>query len=182
MIAVLVAPCERCSQVVDLVQCLHSGVSPDYLGCLAGFAGDSGNYRHATRLLGAARAMRQSFELPGFKVYDDDHKAMVANLRNTMGENEFDAARTEGAAMSTEEAVAYAQRGRGERRRPPAGWHSLTPTELDVVRLVGEGLQNEDIATRLFVLPRTVQSHLRHVYNELGLTSRVQLAQEAARH
>ena len=56
---------------------------------------------------------------------------------------------------------------------------SLTPTELDVVRLVGE---DKDIAMRLFVSPRTVQSHLRHVYNKLDLTSRVQLAQEAARH
>ena len=83
--------------------------------------------------------------------------------------------------MSTEEAIAYAQRGRGERKRPSTGWGSLTPTELDVVRLVHEGIPNKDIATRLFVSPRTVQSHLRHVYNKLGLTSRVQLAQEAAR-
>jgi DNA-binding CsgD family transcriptional regulator len=58
----------------------------------------------------------------------------------------------------------------------------LTPTELDVVRLVAEGIPNKDIATRTFVSPRTVQSHLRHVYNKLGLTSRVQLAQEAVRH
>ena len=98
-----------------------------------------------------------------------------------MGDNDFDAAWAEGAALSTEEAIAYAQRGRGERKRPSTGWESLTPTELDVVRLVAEGIPNKDIATRLFVSPRTVQSHLRHVYNKLGLTSRVQLAQEAAR-
>ena len=59
---------------------------------------------------------------------------------------------------------------------------ALTPTELDVVRLVSEGLGNKDIATRLFISPRTVQTHLTHVYAKVGLTSRVQLAQEAARH
>ena len=84
--------------------------------------------------------------------------------------------------MSTEEGIAYAQRGRGERKRPTSGWESLTPTELDVVRLVSEGLANNDIATRLFVSPRTVQTHLTHVYTKLGLSSRVQLVQEAARH
>jgi DNA-binding CsgD family transcriptional regulator len=74
------------------------------------------------------------------------------------------------------------QRGRGEPKRPTSGWGSLTPTERHVVRLVSEGLGNNDIATRLFVSPRTVQSHLTHVYTKLGLTSRVQLVQEAARH
>ena len=48
----------------------------------------------------------------------------------------------------------------------PSGWASLTPTELDVVRLVSEGLPDKDIAT-LFVSPRTVQTHLTHVYTEL---------------
>jgi DNA-binding CsgD family transcriptional regulator len=87
-----------------------------------------------------------------------------------------------GAALPTAEAIAYAQRGRGERKRPSSGWASLTPTELDVVRLVSEGLGNKAIASRLFISPRTVQAHLTHIYNKLGLTSRVQLAQEAARH
>lgn len=58
----------------------------------------------------------------------------------------------------------------------------VCPPELDVVRLLSEGLANKAIATRLFVPPRTVQTHLTHVYTKLGLTSRVQLAQEAARH
>jgi DNA-binding CsgD family transcriptional regulator len=83
--------------------------------------------------------------------------------------------------LSTDEAISYAQRGRGERKRPSSGWDSLTPTELDVIRLVAEGIANKDIAARLFISPRTVQSHLRHVYNKVGLTSRVQLAQEAGR-
>jgi len=98
-----------------------------------------------------------------------------------MDDNDFQTGWDEGAALSTTEAIAYAQRGRGERKRPSSGWASLTPAELDVVRLVSEGLGNKDIAARLFVSPRTVQSHLTRVYTKLGLTSRVQLAQEAAR-
>ena len=109
-------------------------------------------------------------------------KSSVAALRDAMGEKDFESAWAEGAALSTDEAIAYAQRRRGERKRPTSGWASLTPTERDVVRLVSEGLANNDIATRLFVSPRTVQTHLTHVYTKLGLTSRVQLAQEAARH
>jgi DNA-binding NarL/FixJ family response regulator len=117
-----------------------------------------------------------------FKVYDAGYQASVTALRDAMGEKDFDAAWAEGAALSTEEAIAYAQRGHGERKRPTNVWESLTPAERDVVRLVSEGLANNDIATRLFVSPRTVQTHLTHVYTKLGLTSRVQLAQEAARH
>ncbi|MFZ3307536.1 MAG: helix-turn-helix transcriptional regulator, partial [Mycobacterium sp.] len=116
------------------------------------------------------------------KIYDAGYEASVASLRDAMGKNDFDSAWAEGAALSVEEAIAYAQRGRGERKRPTSGWASLTPTERDVVRLVSEGLANNDIATRLFVSPRTVQTHLTHVYTKLGLTSRVQLVQEAARH
>ena len=159
----------------------RTGVA-DTLECLAALTGDGGSAREAARLFGAASAIRQRIGEVRFKIYDAGYEASVAALRDAMGENGFDSAWAEGAALSTEEAIAYAQRGRGERKRPASGWASLTPTEREVVRLVSEGLGSSDIATRLFVSPRTVQSHLTHVYAKLGLTSRVQLAQEAARH
>jgi predicted ATPase/class 3 adenylate cyclase/DNA-binding CsgD family transcriptional regulator len=155
---------------------------PDILECLGMVAGEAGSHREAARLLGATCAMRERIGSVRFKIYNASYETSVAALRDVMNDNDFDTAWSEGAALSTEEAIAYARRGRGQRKRPTSGWASLTPTELDVVRLVSEGLSNNDIATRLFVSPRTVQTHLTHVYTKLGLTSRVQLVQEAARH
>jgi DNA-binding CsgD family transcriptional regulator len=152
------------------------------LECLAALAGESGSHREAARLFGAAHSIRHRMGAVRFKVWDAGYQASVVALRDALGEQDFDAASAEGAALYTEEAIAYAQRGRGQRKRPTSGWDSLTPTERDVVRLVSEGLGNKDIATRLFVSPRTVQTHLTHVYTKLGLSSRVQLVQEAARH
>jgi predicted ATPase/class 3 adenylate cyclase/DNA-binding CsgD family transcriptional regulator len=154
----------------------------DTLECLAVLAGEAGSHPEAARLLGSAAAIRQRMGAVRFKVWDAGYEASAANVRDALGGTDFDAAWAEGAALSTEEAIAYAQRGRGQRKRPTTGWASLTPTERDVVRLVSEGLANNDIAARLFVSPRTVQTHLTHVYTKLGLTSRVQLVQEAARH
>jgi DNA-binding CsgD family transcriptional regulator len=155
---------------------------PGILECLARLAVDGGSRRAAARLLGAAEAIRRRFGLVRFQIHQAGYDATVAALRDTLGEDDFDEAWAEGAALSLQEAVAYARRGRGERKRPISGWESLTPTERDVVRLVSEGLANKDIATALFVSPRTVQSHLTHVYTKLGLTSRVQLVREAGRH
>jgi len=159
----------------------HLGL-PDIFECLAVLACEAGSCRQAARLFGAAHSVRQRMGVVRFKVWDAGYEASVAVVRDALGEQDFDSGWAEGAAMSTEEGIAYAQRGRGERKRPTSGWESLTPTELDVVRLVSEGLANNDIATRLFVSPRTVQTHLTHVYTKLGLSSRVQLVQEAARH
>jgi predicted ATPase/class 3 adenylate cyclase/DNA-binding CsgD family transcriptional regulator len=155
---------------------------PDTLECLAALASDAGSHPEAARLLGSAHAIRHEMGSVRFKVWEPSCEALVATLRDTLGDSDFDSAWAEGTGFSIEEAIAYAQRGRGQRKRPTSGWASLTPTELDVVRLVSEGLTNNDIATRLFVSPRTVQTHLTHVYTKLGLTSRVQLVQEAARH
>jgi predicted ATPase/class 3 adenylate cyclase/DNA-binding CsgD family transcriptional regulator len=154
---------------------------PDILECLATLTGGAGGHREAARLLGAAESIRLRLGSVRFKIHNASYDTLVAMLRDALDEKDFESARAQGAALSTEEAIAYAQRGRGQRKRPTSGWGSLTPTERDVVRLVSDGLANNDIAARLFISPRTVQTHLTHVYAKLGLTSRVQLAQEAAR-
>jgi DNA-binding CsgD family transcriptional regulator len=170
-------------QALDVGADTHGYVTiPDAFECLAYIAGDEGSHREAARLFGAADAARRQTGIARFKTLDADHELRLVAVRQALGESDFDAAWDEGAALTIEEAVAYVRRGRGERKRPSKGWASLTPTELDVVRLACEGLGNKEIGARLFVSPRTVQAHLSHVYSKLGVSSRVQLAQEASRH
>jgi predicted ATPase/DNA-binding CsgD family transcriptional regulator len=153
----------------------------DAFECLAAVAPNADDHPKAARLLGAAHALRQETGYQRFRLRQNSYDIAVLALRSALGDQTFDQAWDEGGALALDDAVNYAQRGRGERSRPSIGWLSLTPAELEVVRLVAEGLANKDIAARLFVSPRTVQTHLTHIYDKLGLTSRVQLAQQAAR-
>lgn len=153
---------------------------PDALECLA-MSTDEDPQR-AARLLGAAQGIRQRTQDARCRLFDHDHEQTQARIREALGESIFEKYFAEGEALTTTEAIAFAQRGRGERKRPASGWESLTPAELDVVRLLSQGLSNKDIAARLFISPRTAQTHLTHIYSKLGLSSRVQVVQEAARH
>jgi DNA-binding CsgD family transcriptional regulator len=51
----------------------------------------------------------------------------------------------------------------------------LTAQEAQVARMARDGLSNPEIATRLFVSPRSIQYHLRDVFTKLGIRSRSQL-------
>ena len=89
---------------------------PDILEYLAALAGVASSHREAARLFGAAAAVRRRMGAVRFKIYDAGYEAAVTELRDAMGEKDFESAYAEGAALSTEEAIAYAQRGRGERK------------------------------------------------------------------
>ena len=77
--------------------------------------------------------------------------------------------------------IEYVSRARGERKRPSAGWESLTPTELRVVGLVAAGLTNPQIAERMFIARGTVKVHLSHVFAKLGVATRAELAAQATK-
>jgi hypothetical protein len=86
------------------------------LECLGTLFGDAGSHHEAARLFGAAGGIRQRIGEVRFKIYDAGYEASVAAARNALGEEDFNAAWAVGAALSTDEAIAYAQRGRGERK------------------------------------------------------------------
>ncbi|NPV82220.1 MAG: response regulator transcription factor [Candidatus Aminicenantes bacterium] len=52
----------------------------------------------------------------------------------------------------------------------------LTPTEFQVLRLIGQGKSNEEIAKILFISKNTVRSHIKSIYSKLDTHSRLQLA------
>ena len=59
--------------------------------------------------------------------------------------------------------------------RPVAGWHSLTDTEQAVASLVAEGLNNNQVAARMYISTHTVAHHLRQAFRKLSIASRVEL-------
>ncbi|WP_163504814.1 helix-turn-helix transcriptional regulator [Fodinicola acaciae] len=57
-----------------------------------------------------------------------------------------------------------------------AGLDSLTTREREIASLIARGLSNKQVAERIFVSPKTVESHLSRIYAKLGVTSRTALA------
>lgn len=134
----------------------------------------------ATRLLAAASCARTRTGYARDHLHTTAHSVLVAELGRELNEA-FETAWFEGEKLTLPDAVALARRGRGRRRRPAIGWEALTPAERRVVALVGEGLNNGQIAQRLFVTRETVKSHVSHAFTKLGVSNRTGLAAEAAR-
>ena len=154
----------------------------DALELLVRLAEEQDSNKEAIRLWAAAESLRSELGYVRFPVDRGSHEAAVAAAKLALGADQFAAAWAEGARLSAEEAIAYAARGRGERKRPTTGWASLTPSELEVIRMVGQHLSNPEIATRLFISRATVKTHLVHIFSKLGIDSRSELAAEGVRH
>jgi ATP/maltotriose-dependent transcriptional regulator MalT len=160
------------------------GVRPDVvasLDALAALAAEAESPLEAVRLFAATDAMCASAGLVRPMDRERERLDAVELARQQLDSASFESCYSEGTALTMEEAVAYASRARGERRRPSFGWESLTPTELRVVTLVSEGLTNPQVAERLFIARGTVKVHLGHIFSKLGVSTRSELAAEATR-
>jgi predicted ATPase/DNA-binding CsgD family transcriptional regulator len=140
----------------------------DSLDALTTLFARTGRRADAARVLVSASAARADLGFP----------------RRPEEQRELDALglATDEAPMSLDDVVAFVRRTRGARGRPSSGWGSLTPTELEVVKLAAEGCTNPEIGTRLFMSRGTVKTHLAHVYAKLGIANRTELATAAAAH
>ena len=109
-----------------------------------------------------------------------------AAARAALGEERFAAARAAGRALAPEQAIALARRPIAP-RPAPAGSHpgypaGLSAREVEVLRLVAEGLTDAQVAARLFLSPYTVKAHLRTIYGKLDAPSRTAAARLAHEH
>ena len=154
----------------------------DALEGLAVAAARSESWAECLRLYGAAQRLRAECEYRWrFGLEEQALDLAITAARQHSDSAQAVRAETEGLALNWADAVSYARRARGERKRPRHGWASLTPTEEHVVALVAEGLTNPEIATRLLMGRSTVKTHLEHIFAKLGVTSRSDLASQAAR-
>jgi predicted ATPase/DNA-binding CsgD family transcriptional regulator len=150
----------------------------EQLGCVAASL-DSG--AEALRCFGAAEAARAEIGLATPVPVTETIARWRAALVEALGADAVEEHWAEGVALGLDRAVEYVSRARGARRRPSAGWASLTPTERRVVELVAEGLTNPQIAEQMFVARGTVKVHVSHIFAKLGLSNRAELAALATR-
>ena len=124
----------------------------------------------------------------------DDYERMISSVRAQLGEQAFAAAWAEGRTISREQILAA--QGTAEIlaliptepssappvRMPPTSPAGLTTREMDVLRLLAQGLTSAQIAARLVIGVVTVNSHVRSIYSKLGITSRAAATRYALEH
>jgi DNA-binding NarL/FixJ family response regulator len=131
-------------------------------------------YRSSGRVLELARAIEDTGLV---LVAEGDASAGGRHLEEALGLFEGLAASYDSARVTRHLREFGIRRGRrGARKRPAFGWEALTRSEGQVAELAAMGLTNPQIGERLFVSKRTVATHLSHIFQKLGVRSRVELA------
>jgi predicted ATPase/DNA-binding CsgD family transcriptional regulator len=147
------------------------------LNALGWHAANSGQARLAAQLLGAAEAVGASAGSSVAGPFVPMVAAAKESASASMGAARFEAAFDAGKHLSRGEGVRLAL---GETEDTEASVDAdagpLAKREVEVARLIAEGLSNKQIAARLFISDRTVATHVGHILDKLGFNSRAQVA------
>ena len=134
----------------------------------------------AAQLWGACTAARSALSIPRLEHDQALYEHYITMARTQLGERAFLIAYQRGEAMKLDEAVQFAMEPYAEKGNKPApktGRPSypagLTAREVEVLRLVAQGLSDNEVAEQLVLSPRTVNAHLTSIYSKLGVNSRV---------
>ena len=130
-----------------------------------------GQAERGVRLLAAAEAMRERIGLQ-YRVAETvaARDLSVSMARETLGEPAFTEAWTAGRSLQPDQAIAEARLPIA----PPviAPRWSLTSREQDVLRLLAQGMKDPEIADALFLSVRTVENHVAHILDKIGVRTR----------
>jgi predicted ATPase/DNA-binding CsgD family transcriptional regulator len=150
------------------------------LETLAWMAAEQAAHGRAAKLLGFAQCARESSALTLGEPFRPQHARSVAIAVQGLGQQAFGAAFARGRAMTIDEGVAFAVADKQRPQPAPAvktDPHAvLTRRQLEIARLIADDLTNRQIAARLFLSERTVETHVTNILNKLGLGSRIQLS------
>lgn len=143
-------------------------------------AADKGEHRRSAVLLGAADTMWTALGTDPEEVgwLSSRRRDAIAAARGALGEVGFAEARAAGRGLSRRAAVQLAlNESLQPTVAPVAGnYGPLTRREAEIASLIAQGLTNKDIAAKLFIAPRTAETHVAHILAKLGFNTRAQIA------
>ncbi len=145
---------------------------------------ECGTFPRAARLWGFEKKERELMGIVLPPIDLEKHERIWSVIRQNLGPEAIDDLLHLGQGMNYEEAITFAldspalsdeitPRTESKKSSSRGNIHGLTVRELDVLRLVAQGLSDKDVAERLVLSPRTVNAHLTSIYSKLDVNSRV---------